>query len=55
MEILSVLLNLNHSDVDLGANLSDFKAFASNFDPDVRIREFEFKKTKTLKFDFIFI
>ena len=38
---LSVLLNLNHSDVDLGANLSDFKAFASNFDPDVRIYIYE--------------
>jgi ubiquitin carboxyl-terminal hydrolase L5 len=34
--ILSVLLNLDHPDVDLGTNLNDFKSFASNFDPDTK-------------------
>ncbi len=33
--ILSVLLNCSHADVDLGANLNDFKSFVNNFDPDV--------------------
>ena len=33
--ILSVLLNCNHADIDLGSNLKDFKSFVSNFDPDV--------------------
>lgn len=35
--ILSVLLNTSHPDVDLGANLNDFKSFVSNFDPDVSL------------------
>lgn len=34
--ILSVLLNSQHADLDLGANLSEFKAFVSNFDPDTK-------------------
>ena len=33
--IISVLLNCHHADIDLGDNLKDFKAFVSNFDPDV--------------------
>jgi len=34
--ILSVLLNCTHSDVDLGATLTDFKQFVSNFDPETK-------------------
>ena len=33
--ILSVLLNLNHPDIDLGSNLNEFKSFVGNFDPEV--------------------
>ena len=43
--ILSVLLNCNHTDIDLGANLNEFKSFVSNFDPDVGL----FKKIPILK------
>jgi len=34
--IISVLLNCNHSDIDLGTNLKDFKSFVGNFDPDTK-------------------
>ena len=33
--ILGVLLNCEHSDIDIGTNLSDFKSFVSCFDPEV--------------------
>ena len=33
--ILSVLLNCNHPDVDLGQNLTRFKEFTSSMDPSV--------------------
>lgn len=36
--IISVLLNCNHSDIDLGTNLKDFKSFVGNFDPDVSLK-----------------
>ena len=35
--ILSVLLNCSHEDVNLGANLTEFKSFVNNFDPDVSL------------------
>jgi ubiquitin carboxyl-terminal hydrolase L5 len=35
--ILSVLLNCSHDDVNLGANLTEFKSFVNNFDPDVSL------------------
>jgi len=34
--ILSVLLNCEHNDVDIGTNLKDFKSFVSCFDPDTK-------------------
>jgi len=34
--IISVLLNCQHPDIDLGDNLKDFKSFVSNFDPDTK-------------------
>lgn len=34
--ILSVLLNCEHDDIDIGANLNDFKSFVSCFDPDTK-------------------
>ncbi len=34
--ILGVLLNCEHTDIDIGTNLKDFKSFVSCFDPDVR-------------------
>ena len=34
--ILSILLNCQHNDIDLGAILSEFKEFSASFDPTVR-------------------
>ncbi|RNA17893.1 ubiquitin carboxyl-terminal hydrolase isozyme L5 [Brachionus plicatilis] len=34
--LISVLLNCNHEDIDLGTNLTEFKQFVSNFDPDTK-------------------
>lgn len=34
--ILSVLLNLDHSDIDIGSNLKEFKSFVSCFDPETK-------------------
>ena len=33
--IISILLNANHADVQLGDNLSSFKEFSKQFDPAV--------------------
>ena len=33
--IVSVLLNCNHEDIDLGTNLTEFKQFVSCFDSEV--------------------
>jgi len=34
--ILGVLLNASHDDIDLGANLTDFKSFVKSFDPETK-------------------
>ncbi|CAF0759508.1 unnamed protein product [Brachionus calyciflorus] len=34
--IISVLLNCNHEDINLGNNLTEFKQFVANFDPDTK-------------------
>lgn len=34
--IISLLLNCSHEDIDLGGNLTEFKQFVSNFDPDTK-------------------
>jgi len=34
--ILSLLLNLDHSDINIGKNLTDFKSFVNCFDPDTK-------------------
>jgi ubiquitin carboxyl-terminal hydrolase L5 len=34
--ILSLLMNLKHDDIDLGAHLTDFKSFIAEMDPEMR-------------------